>query len=146
MNKRHQPTVDEGMQSLRAHVVQTALAARAAHGPDIDLEATLRLLKDGRFVRYPVRVTYDADALGDDEFAWMRQDDEHPRDGFTLIIHPRFAERRRILPLLIAYHLVVVNYGEIVTHEEAELFGATLLGLDQEDYYQTLCLAADSVS
>ena len=38
-----------------------------------------------------------------------------------------------------------INYGDIATHEEAELFGATLLGLDQEHYYATLCKLADSL-
>ncbi len=33
-----------------------------------------------------------------------------------------------------AYHLVTVNYGDVATHEEAEVFGATLLDLDQDDY------------
>jgi hypothetical protein len=38
-----------------------------------------------------------------------------------------------------------VNYGEIVSHEEAELFGATLLGMDVEEYYRALCDLADGV-
>ncbi len=47
--------------------------------------------------------------------------------------------------MLIAYHLVVPNYGDIAGADEAELFGATLLGLEVHDYYQALCAASDEV-
>ena len=42
------------------------------------------------------------------------------------------------VPLLVAYHLVRVNYGEIAGPEAAEVFGATLCGMDVDDYYAAL--------
>ncbi len=47
--------------------------------------------------------------------------------------------------LLIAYHIPVINYGTIVEALDAELFGATLLGLEVEAYYQALCELADAL-
>jgi hypothetical protein len=60
-------------------------------------------------------------------------------------VHPHYEHHTDVLPLLITYHLVSVNYGDIATHEEAELYGATLLGLPVEEYYRRLCELADAV-
>ncbi|RMH13718.1 MAG: hypothetical protein D6695_03240 [Planctomycetota bacterium] len=70
---------------------------------------------------------------------------EHPKQGFCLFLHPHFETRPDTWAALIAYHIPSINYGEIVTHEEAEFFGATLLGMDVETYYQTVCALADSM-
>ena len=51
-----------------------------------------------------------------------------------------------LIPLLIAYYIPSVNYGDVVSHVEAELFGATLLSLDVDEYYKILCSVADSVN
>jgi hypothetical protein len=40
----------------------------------------------------------------------------------------------------------VINYGSIVEAEHAELYGATLLGLEVDTYYQALCELADAMS
>jgi hypothetical protein len=40
----------------------------------------------------------------------------------------------------------VINYGSIVETPEAELYGATLLGLEVEAYYQALCELADAMA
>lgn len=105
-----------------------------------------RLLADGRFCRFPTRVVFDAAGLEPGELAAAEQVGDHPRDGYVIRVHPRFESRALLLPLIVAYQLVVVNYGEIATREEAEIFGATLLGLPIDDYYETLCLAADSLA
>ena len=65
---------------------------------------------------------------------------------------PRFADRsgilpadREILPLPVAYHNPVINYGHIVEAGDAELYGATLPGPEVEAYHQALCELADSM-
>ena len=141
---RHVPTVAEGQRSLKDHVLEKALEARAEFGPNIDWDAFLLMLKDTRFVRYPVNINFGLAGLKDGEFAWLQPRGEAPADGYQLNVHPTFTYRQDLLPLLCAYHLVVVNYGEIVSHEEAELFGAAMFGMEIEDYYQTLCRAADA--
>jgi len=41
--------------------------------------------------------------------------------------------------------LVVVNYGEFASAEDAETFGAAVLGLSQHEYYDTLCELAGRI-
>jgi hypothetical protein len=96
-------------------------------------------------VRFPTEIRFDATPLEVGEFAVSQQRGAHPRDGYVLFVHPYFEQRVRDLPYLVAYHLVTVNYGEIATRAEAECFGAALLGLDQDDYYEHICRLADEL-
>ena len=143
--KRHIPNADEAKVALSDHVIDRALLARERHGPDIDLPALEAILADRKVVRYPVELSYGADALEPGEFAFAEPLGEHPSAGFRIWIHPRFQGDPRV-PLLVAYHLVVVNYGDIATAEDAELFGATLHAMERDAYYAVLCEAADALS
>ena len=138
-------TAEDGLRALRDHVVETAQRARQRYGGRIDDAAMRRMLSDERVVRYPVELRFDAQPLEPGEFAYVEPIGTHPAQGFVLYVHPRFRDRPDLLPLLIAYHLVRVNYGNVATYEEAELFGSTLLGLDRDAYYERLCDAADEI-
>jgi hypothetical protein len=46
---------------------------------------------------------------------------------------------------LVLYQLVLVNYGEFASPEDAESFGAAAVGLDREEYYERLCALADQL-
>jgi hypothetical protein len=138
------PTAADGRQSLREHVCAKAAEARAKSAGRIDRVATLRLLDDRSVVRYPVGVRFDAEPLRPGEFACLEALGEHPADGFCLFVHPRFEMADELLPLLIAYYIPAINYGDVATNVEAELYGSTLLGINLDAYYQTLCAAADS--
>ncbi|MCP3978874.1 MAG: hypothetical protein GY716_06025 [bacterium] len=140
----HQPTAEDARIALRSHVEDRALEARRQYG-EIDWAAMQRMLGDSTVVRFPTEIRFDAGPLESGEFAYPQQLGDRPEQGFHLIVHPAFAERHDVLPLLVAYQLVRINYGEIVTHEEAELFGAKLLGLDPDDYYRTLCELVDGI-
>lgn len=144
MNPR--PTAEEAQQSLRDHVLTKAIDARHRRGGTIDRAEMMRLLDDRAVVRYPLGVRFDAGPLQSGEFACLESLGEHPSDGFCLFIHPMFENVDELIPLLIAYYIPSVNYGEVASHVEAELFGATLLGIDVEEYYTILCSVADTVS
>ncbi len=138
-------TEEDGRSALRDHVVEKAAQARRKCGGRVDYATILALLDDREIVRYPTRLRFDANPLEPGEFAFAQPLGAHPRDGYCLYVHPAFERREELLPLLIAYHIVRVNYGEIATHAEAELFGATLLGLAVDEYYAALCAAADEI-
>lgn len=140
------PTEQDGRLALRDHIVDRATDARGRHGPEIDAESIMRVLDDRRAVRYPVGVRFDAEPLEPGEFAWPMPLGEKPSEGFCLFIHPHFERRPEAWPLLISYHIPSINYGDIVTPDDAELFGATLLGMDVETYYNALCVLADELS
>ena len=142
---RHRPTAEEGYEALKGHVAERALLARGRHGPSFDEAAVRALLADPEVLRFPVELAFDAGPLLPGEFAWAQPRGERPADGFTLVVHPHFEGRWDVLPLLIAYHVVSINYLDVATHEEAELFGSLLLGLEPEAYYQRLCDLADEV-
>ncbi len=136
----------EGRRALREHVVERALLARERYGGSIDYPTLLKMLEDRQVVRYPTVLEFSDSALQPGEFAYVAPVGEAPSEGFRLFFHPAFRMREEVLPLLVSYHIVRVNYGEIATHEEAELFGATLLGLDVDAYYETLCVLADQLT
>jgi hypothetical protein len=50
------------------------------------------------------------------------------------------------VPYLVLYQLVLVNYGPFASADDAETFGAAILGLSKDDYYQALCQMADELS
>jgi len=141
----HRPSAEEAQQSLRDHVVTKATEARLRRGGLIDRDTILNMLNDRSVVRYPMGVRFDAEPLRLAEFACLEALGDHPSAGFCLYIHPEFEPVDDLLPLLIAYYIPPVNYGDVATHVESELFGATLLGIDVEEYYKILCSVADSV-
>ena len=143
--KRHQPTEEDGKVALRDHVVEKALEARRRYPNLEDAEVLAAFLQDDTCVRFPTELSFDATFLQEGEFAWAAQRGDSPKDGYVLHVHPRF-RTDRVLPRLVAYHVARINYGDIVTSREAELYGSALLGLDVEEYYQSLCRAADSLS
>lgn len=138
-------TVDDGYEALRGHVVDKALAARRKHGSLADERAVRALLADKDVVRFPTTLAFDASRLQPGEFAFAASNGLRPADGFTLFVHPHFEHRPEALPLLVAYHIPTINYLDVVTNREAELYGAALLGLTVEDYYARLCALADEL-
>ncbi len=140
-------TVDaeSGHRSLIDHAVSKAVAARARFGPEIGMAEIRAMLQDTNCVRYPTHLAFDTVGIDPGMFAYAQQCGSVPGDGFVLHVHPHFQNRPEDLPALIAYHLVVINYGEIANASVAESFGAALLGLELEDYYQRLCGLADEL-
>lgn len=138
------PSPEAAQQSLREHVVAKAAEARAKRPDGIDRDAMLQLLDDRSVVRYPLGVRFDAEPLHPGEFACLESLGDRPAEGFVLYIHPMFENVDELIPLLIAYYIPSVNYGDVASHVEAELFGASLLDIDREEYYKILCSVADS--
>jgi hypothetical protein len=136
---------DEGRQALREHIVDKAMAARLKHGLYIDGEAILDIVEDRGIVRHPAAVRFDAGPLRPGEFACVLPVGDEPQDGYGIFVHPAYRNQPDIWPLLIAYYIPVINYGQIVTSDDAELFGATLLGLEVDEYYGALCELADAL-
>ncbi|MFG0257245.1 MAG: hypothetical protein ACF8GE_05020 [Phycisphaerales bacterium JB043] len=138
-------TEQDGRASLREHVETKAHEARLSHGLYIDAEEIVRMLNDASVVRYPVGLRFDSSPLEPGEFAWAMPLGDHPSEGFCLFVHEWFESQPEAWALLIAYHIPSINYGEIVSHDEAELYGATLLGMSTEEYYRALCELTDSI-
>ena len=137
--------INESERYFKDHVRRHAAEARLRYGFYIDADVIVRMLSNPQVVRYATALDFDSGRLEPGEFAWAEQVGNDPGEGFRLHVHACFASQEEIWPLLIAYHIPSINYGEIVTPEHAELYGATLLGLDVETYYRALCELADSI-
>lgn len=138
-------TIEDGRQSLNAHVASKADEIRAKYGPHIGWNELLRLLADRSCVRYPCEIIFDAAPLLPGELAYPAPKGERPEDGFAIHVHPFFATDLARVPHLVLYQLVMVNYGDFAAPDDAETFGATALGLSKDDYYQALCDMADAL-
>lgn len=141
-----QLTLADAQQSLTAHVAARGADIRAKYGPHIGWEALQRILADRECVRYPCEISFDAGPLRDGEFATPVAKGAHPEDGFTLHVHPFFSTQPQSVPGLVLYQLVLVNYGDFASPDDAEVFGAAVLGISLDDYYDALCECADLIS
>jgi hypothetical protein len=88
---------------------------------------------------------FDAAPLNEDEVAHAAAKGERPEEGFTIYVHPYFAIQLSRVPYLVLYQLVLVNYGEFASADDAEIFGSHALGLSTDEYYETLCALADEI-
>jgi hypothetical protein len=141
----HQLTVDDARKSLTTHLAEKGQQIYLHYGPEIGWNDLLQILEDRSLVRYPCEIVFDAKQLQPGEFAVAIAKSEQPEDGFTILVHPYFALDPNQVPALVFYHLVVVNYGEFASSDDAETFGAAALGLLKEEYYNHLCNMADEV-
>ncbi len=141
-----QLTADDGKISLNAHAAEKGSVIQGKYGPRIGWNELCRILEDRACVRYPCEIKFDAGPLLPGEVAHPLPNGESPEDGFTICVHPLFMIRLDQVPHLVLYQLVLVNYGEFASPEDAETFGASALGISREEYYRTLCGLADEVA
>lgn len=138
-------TTEDGRQSLNAHLASKADEIRATYGPHIGWKELLRILEDRACVRYPCEIVFDAKPLTEGELAHPVAKGERPEDGFTMFVHPLFLTQPQQVAYVVLYQLVVVNYGDFASPDDAETFGATVLGLSKDEYYHALCDMADAL-
>jgi hypothetical protein len=142
----HQLTQEDARESLTAHVAARGLAIREKYGPAIGWAELQRILADRECVRYPCELAFDATPLQPGELAFPLPLGDRPEDGFQLCIHPYFAADPARVPGLALYQLVAINYGAFASPDDAESFGAAVLGLAREEYYSALCALADEIA
>jgi hypothetical protein len=141
-----QLTADDARQPLTAHVAVKGAEIFEKYGPRIGWKELQQILKDENCVRYPCEIVFDAGPLGPGEFAHPVAIGEQPKDGFTMFVHPFYMTQLDRVPYLVLYQLVLVNYGQFASPDDAETFGAAALGLNQTDYYAELCELADALA
>ena len=141
--ERIKPTEEDGYEALRQHIVERALLCRERYGHDIDWPTLKRILEDRDFVRFPVHVRFADEPLMRGEFANPSPFGDRAAEGFELCIRPCFKDDEASLVPLVLYHIPSINYLDIATNVEAELFGATMLGIEVEQYYARVCAVAD---
>lgn len=140
-----QLTEADARESLNTHVECKGLAIQEKYGPNIGWNELLQILEDRSCVRYPCTIAFDAAKLKPGEFAFPEPTSGALEEGFTIHVHPHFENQPDVVPSLVLYQLVAVNYGEFASPDDAETFGATALGLSKNAYYESLCQLADQL-
>ena len=140
-----QLTAEDAKQSLTAHVSAKGGEIREKFGPTIGWNELLRILEDRSACRYPCEIVFDDGPLQEGEFAFPMARGEFPEEGFTIFVHPFFMPHLNRVPCLVLYQLVLVNYGGFVSAVDAESFGASALGISNDEYYNILCAMADEM-
>jgi len=134
-----------GQRSLREHLVAQATVAHQKHGPII-ADTLDALLHDPDCLRHPVRLVFEFGEMAMHQFAqpdidWRNTE----RDGRVLCVRPLLRDRPDLLPFAVAYMIPLINCGDIVTDEHCLRYGATLLGLTEDEFYHSVCALADTV-
>lgn len=132
--------------SLNAHAAARGQDIYERYGPRLGWKQLQSVLQDSECVRYPCEIVFDAKGLLSGECAHPVCKGERPEDGFVMYVHPFFMAQLDKVPYLVLYQLVLVNYGEFAAAEDAEVFGATALGISTEQYYKVLCQLADELN
>lgn len=138
-----QLTADDARRSLTGHVEAKGLEIFHQYGPGLGWAGLKQLLADRTHVRYPCEIAFDAGPLQPGEFALPVQKGGRPEDGFTMCVHPVFMTRLDVVPALVLYQLVALNYGVFASPHDAETFGAAALGITRDEYYDQLCEWSD---
>jgi hypothetical protein len=132
-----------GQQSLREHILAQAVVAHQKHGPLTAGKLDV-LLHDPECLRHPVRLVFEFGEMAMHQFAQPDIDWRNTElDGRVLYVRPLLRERPDLLPLAVAYMIPLINCGDIITDEYCLTYGATLLGIMEEEYYERLCALAD---
>lgn len=133
-----------GEDSLREHLLAQAVVAHCRYGPDVAARVEA-LLADPECVRHPTRLVFEFGEMGLHQFAqpdfdWRNQE----QDGRVLYVRPVLRGRPECVALAAAYMIPVINYGDLATDAHCLSYGATLLGLTEDEFYARIChLAAE---
>jgi hypothetical protein len=126
-------------ESLSAEIMAKATAIRQKYGPEIGWNQLQKLLEDRDCAPFPCEIRFDSEPLLPGEFAHPVPKGPSREQGFIIYIHPFYAKELGRVPYLVLHQLVLINYGESATADDAETFGSLALGLSKEDYYRALC-------
>jgi len=130
---------EEARQNLSAQMATQGAEIHNRYGPEIGWSALKRLLEDRSCVRYPCEIRFDSAPLLPGEFAHPVPRGNVPEDGYIIYVHPVYETQLERVSYLVLHQLVWVNYGASAEADDAEAFGAVVLGLSREDYFSALC-------
>jgi hypothetical protein len=134
-----------GEDSLREHIAAQAVIAHHKHAP-LTFAGLDALLSDPECLRYPVRLVFEFCEMAVHQFAQPDLDHRsREHDGRVLYLRPLLRDCPDLIILAVAYMIPAINYGEIITDEHRLRYGATLLGMMEDEFYKALCRLADFV-
>ena len=134
-----------GQDSLREHLLAQAVVAHQKHGP-VTFEKLDALLHDPDCLRYPVRLVYEFGEMAMHQFAQPDLDHRNQEQGGrVLYLRPLLKDHPDQVVLAVSYMIPLINYGRVIGDDHCLLYGATLLGMMEDEYYRKLCALAELV-
>ncbi len=134
-----------GEDSLKQRLQEQATFSHFRYGA-LTLDNLEAFLSDPDSVRYPTRLVYEFGEMAMHQFAQPDFDYRNPdENGRVIYLRPLLRDRPDLVILAVAYISPLLNYGAIIKDEHCLLYGATLLGLMEEEFYQRICALADFV-
>lgn len=109
------------------------------YGPSLEWRDLKSLLSNGDLLPVPCELRFDSDPLLPGECAHLAPRGLGPEEGYVLYLHPIFAAQLTSVPCLVLHHLASMVTRGKASPDEAECFGAAVLGITPEAYYQRLC-------
>jgi len=131
--------------AVSIHASEKAREIRSRLGENIDYQAVVDMLEDRKSTRYPTQLRFVTEGIEPGMFAMTEAISDNPDDGYVISMHSVFEDQHDVLPALILYQLVLVNYGDLATANDAEIFGSTILDMDRDDYYDQIVSLTDSI-
>lgn len=132
--------------TLSADLAVKAAEIRQKYGPDIGWDELQKLLDDRDCTPFPCQIRFDSGPLLPGEFGHPVPNGSSREQGFIIYLHPSYATQLERVPYLVLHQLVLANYGDWATADDAETFGSLVLGLSKEDYYHALCELSGQIS
>ncbi|NUM53964.1 MAG: hypothetical protein HUU46_10005 [Candidatus Hydrogenedentes bacterium] len=131
--------------SLLRHAQDAAARAIAKLGGPLSTANVARFLVDADCLKLYTKIVYDASALEPHQFAQPVFEGGAAHRSCRLDVHPHFADRPECLPFIVAYMAGAINYGNAVTLDLCEAYGAALMRMSREDFYAAVCRVADEL-
>jgi hypothetical protein len=133
---------DEVQALLDRHADAVAARAVAKLGGPLTPENLEQFLGDQDCLRCPTRIAYSSEGLEPHQFAEPIMSAENGVRHCALHVHPRYADQAEALPYFVAYMAAAINYGGAASAELCERYGAALLGLTVDVFYERVCAFA----
>ncbi|MBI2421757.1 MAG: hypothetical protein HYV27_02925 [Candidatus Hydrogenedentes bacterium] len=131
---------------LLDHAERAVERTVAKLGGPLDKGNLAAFLSDPDCLRYPTSLVFSDEGIDEHQFAEPFFDGDEGGRCCKLHIATRFEDHPELLPLFVAYVAAAINYGQIANTNLCEKYGAGLVQMEQEAYYEALCGAFDSVS
>ena len=125
-------------QCLMSHAQETASRALERLGGPLSLENLDAFLIDSDCMKYRAMIVFDSTPFEPRQFALPVFQGGSPQRLCKLYVHPYFASAREYLPLIVAYMAAAINFGGSVPLSFCEMYGAALLQVPQEDFYDAI--------
>lgn len=130
--------------ALRQHAVSAAARTLERLQGPLTAENLPQFLEDRECLRLPTELQFHGGDLEDHQFAQPAFHQEEGRRYCVLHICPRYSDRPETHPFIIAYMAAAINYSKAATSELCETYGATLMGMEPDAFYEKICEIADT--